>query len=138
LSGAYGKIFILSAGGFAASLIVFGLTRSIPLVAASWAINGMFFTANVIVAASLLQVIVPAIYIGRVTALRAVSSSVNQMSAAPLGALADGVGIARMVPTVAAFLTLLVLAPWVFVRAVRGLDDAARPKLAEATAPKTV
>jgi hypothetical protein len=57
------------------------------------------------------------------------------MSAAPLGALADGVGIARMVPTVAAFLTLLVLAPWVFVRAVRGLDDAARPKLAEATAP---
>jgi MFS family permease len=130
----YGKIFIVSSAGFAASLIVFGVTRSIPLVAASWAVNGMFFTANVIVAASLLQMIVPALYIGRVTALRAVSASVNQMSAAPLGALADGVGIARMVPTVAAFLTLIVLAPWAFVRSVRRLDDTARPKLAETAA----
>ncbi len=128
----YGRIFILSAGGFAASLIVFGLTRWMPLVAAAWAVNGTFFTANIIVAASLLQVIVPALYIGRVTALRAVSASVNQMSAAPLGALADGVGIAKMVPAVATLLMLVVLAPWALVRAVRGLDETARPELAEA------
>jgi MFS family permease len=131
LERAYGKIFILSAGGFAASLVVFGLTRSLPLVAASWAINGMFFTANIIVAASLLQMIVPALYIGRVTALRAVSASVNQMSAAPLGALADGVGISRMVPSVATFLMVLVLSPWAFSRAVRGLDETARPQVEE-------
>lgn len=119
-----GLITVLSGAGFAISLVVFSLTRSIPLAGAAWFVNGIFFTANMISSSALLQVIVAKEYMGRVMSLRTLSGAVNQLSAAPLGALADGIGIARMVPAVSTLLAVLILAPAALFRTVRHLDDA--------------
>ncbi|MDO8617119.1 MAG: MFS transporter [Dehalococcoidia bacterium] len=131
LSGQFGRIFVVSAVGFALSLIAFSLTRSLPLAALAWAVNGMFFTTNIIVSASLLQMIVPAAYMGRVMSLRTISGAFNQIAAAPLGAVADGVGIDRMVPAAALLLTLLIIAPSLAVPAVRALDENVKRRLQE-------
>ncbi len=129
-----GKIIVWSGVSFALTLIVFGMTRSIPLAAAAWCLNGTFFTANLITSASLLQVIVENQYMGRVMSLRSLSGAINQLSAAPLGAVADGVGMGNMVPAAAILLTLLIAAPALLVPAVRGLDKAERPEVVEAVA----
>jgi hypothetical protein len=55
-----------------------------------------------------------------------VSSAFNQLAAWPLGSLADGVGVERMVRGVATALTVLVLAAPAFSRAARTLDAEAR------------
>ena len=65
-------------------------------------------------------------YLGRVMSLRGLSSAVNQMAAAPLGAIADGVGIGRMVPAVASLLATVVLVPTALSRTVRTLDAEAQ------------
>ena len=116
-----GRAIIGSAFGFATTLIVFGLTRSLPLAAVAWCINGTFFSANMIVSTSLLQTIVENEYLGRVMSLRGISGAVNQMAAAPLGALADGVGIGVMVPSVATLLATLIVVPVALNRTVRTL-----------------
>jgi MFS family permease len=108
--------------GFGLSLVVFGLTRNIPLAAVAWALNGTFFTANMIASASLIQLVVQNAYMGRVTSLRALTSSLNQFSAAPLGAVGDVIGMSRMVPAVAGLLTVLVALPWLSNRSARELD----------------
>jgi len=115
------RTVLIGTTGFGLTLVVFGLTRNIPLAAAAWALNGTFFTANMIASASLIQLVVHNAYMGRVTSLRALSSSINQFSAAPLGALADFVGMSRMVPAVAGLLTVLVGGPWLFSRSAREL-----------------
>jgi MFS family permease len=127
-----GRIIVWSGTSFALTLVVFGLTRSIPLAAAAWFLNGTFFTANLIASASLLQVIVENQYMGRVMSLRSLSGAINQLSAAPLGAVADGVGMGNMVPAAAILLALLIAAPALLVPAVRRLDEAGRPELVEA------
>ena len=136
LDGHFGRLFIVSAAGFALSLVAFGLTRSIPVAALFWGLNGTFFTANIIVSSSLIQLIVHSSYLGRVMSLRSLSAALNQMAAAPLGAVADGIGMARMVPAAAALLTLLILAPAGLVPAVRSLDETAKVHLREAAAAR--
>lgn len=116
-----GRAIIGAAFGFAATLIVFGLTRSLPLAAIAWCINGTFFSANMIVSTSLLQMVVDNEYLGRVMSIRGISGAFNQLAAAPLGALADGVGIGVMVPSVATLLATLVVLPAVLNQTVRTL-----------------
>ncbi len=121
-----GRIIVGATTGFALTLVVFGLTRSLPLAAIAWSLNGTFFTANMIASTSLLQIIVENQYLGRVMSLRGISSAVNQMAAAPLGSLADGIGIGRMVPAVAALLAALVVVPTLLSPTVRTLDAEAQ------------
>jgi len=71
---------------------------------------------------------------GRVMSLRSLSGAINQLSAAPLGAVADGVGMGNMVLSAATLLTLLIAGPALLVPAVRGLDKAERPEIVEAVA----
>lgn len=127
-----GKIIVWGGTAFALTLVVFGLTRSIPVAAVAWCLNGTFFTANLITSASLLQTIVENQYMGRVMSLRSLSSAINQISAAPLGAVADGIGMGNMVPVAAGLLTLLIAGPALLVPAVRRLDDAQKPAVVEA------
>ncbi len=123
-SSKLGLITVLSGAGFALTLVAFSMTRSLTLAGAAWFINGTFYMANTIASSALLQVIVAKSYVGRVMSLRTLSGAFNQLSAAPLGALADGVGMTRMVPAVSALLTLLILGPALLVRTVRRLDEA--------------
>lgn len=117
-----GWTVVLAAAGFGLTLVLFGLTRSVPLAAVFWCLNGVCFTTNMIASTSLLQLIVEGEYLGRVMSLRMVSSAFNQLAAMPLGALADGIGIERMVPFVATALTVLVLGGPALSRTARTLD----------------
>jgi hypothetical protein len=116
-----GSLVLLSAGGFGLTLVVFGLTRSLPLAAAMWCLNGTFFTANMISSTSLLQVVVENQYMGRVMSLRLVSGALNQMAAAPLGAVGDAFGMGRMVPGAAGLLVALIVVIPLTVRSARDL-----------------
>jgi len=106
-----GPTVLVGSAGFALTLLVFGLTRDIRLAAIAWSLNGTFFSANMIASTSLLQVIVANQYIGRVTSLRTLSGALNQLTAAPLGAVGDAVGMSKLVPGIAALLAFLVIAP---------------------------
>ncbi|MBK8561179.1 MFS transporter [Candidatus Amarobacter glycogenicus] len=117
-----GWTVVLSAAAFGLSLVLFGMTRSVPIAAVFWCLNGACFTTNMISSASLLQMIVESAYVGRVMSLRMVSSAFNQLAAWPLGAVADGFGVERMVRGVAATLTVLVLAAPALSRTARSLD----------------
>lgn len=125
-----GKVVVVASTAFGLTLVAFGLTRSVPVAALFWCLNGTFFTANMIASTSLLQLLVANQYLGRVMSLRAVSSALNQFAAAPLGAIADTVGIGRMVPSVAALLAALILLPTAVFPAVRGLDASVRRRSA--------
>lgn len=124
-----GWTVIISSAAFGLSLVLFGMTRSVPIAAVFWALNGACFTTNMISSTSLLQLIVEAAYVGRVMSLRMISSAFNQLAAWPLGALADGVGVERMVRSVAMTLTVLVLAAPALSRTARTLDaEVGRPE----------
>jgi len=116
-----GRIVLVSGAGFGLTLVVFGLTRSLPLAATMWCLNGTFYTANMISSTSLLQVIVANAYMGRVMSLRLVSSALNQVAAAPLGAIGDAYGMGRMVPGAAGLLVVLVVAIPLLLRGARDL-----------------
>jgi len=130
-----GGIIIGATSGFALSLVFFSLTRSLPLAAIAWCLNGTFFSANMIASTSLLQMIVENQYLGRVMSLRGLSSAINQMAAAPLGALADAAGIGRMVPAAATLLAAVVLVPTALSRTVRTLDAEAQHAAESERAP---
>ncbi len=129
--GHLNRTVLIGTTGFGLTLIVFGLTRNIAIAALAWGLNGTFFTANMIASASLIQLVVHNAYMGRVTSLRTLSSSINQMSAAPLGALGDAIGMSKMVPAVAGLLVVLVGGPWLFSRSARELDRVRDADLAE-------
>lgn len=133
-----GKVVVYASTGFGLTLVAFGLTRSVPVAALFWCLNGTCFTANMIASTSLLQLLVSNEYLGRVMSLRAVSGALNQFAAAPLGAIADGVGIGRMVPAVAALLAMLIAVPSALSPAVRGLDRAVRRHVDDSTAEAAV
>jgi predicted MFS family arabinose efflux permease len=122
-----GWTVIGSAAAFGFTLVLFGFTRSIPVAAVFWGLNGAAFTTNMIASTSLLQMIVEAAYIGRVMSLRMISSAFNQLAAWPLGGIADGIGVERMVQGVATVLTVLVLGAPLISRTARTLDKEEPP-----------
>ncbi len=96
-----GRLFLISAIGFCGSLVLFSLTRSRPLVALSWALNGLTFSINQVVMTALVQVIVPNEIRGRTMGLMTISRSVSQLSALPIALLAQIVGMTTAIPVMA-------------------------------------
>lgn len=74
-----GSLVLISAAGFGLTLVVFGLTRWLPLAAAMWCLNGTFYSANMISSTSLLQLLVESAYGGRVMSLCQVSPHVSSL-----------------------------------------------------------
>jgi len=125
-----GPLVLLSALGFGMTLVVFGLTRWMPLAAAMWCLNGTFYTANMISTTSLVQLLVEGAYVGRVMSLRMVSGALNQIASAPLGALGDAVGMGTMVPATAALLAGIMVVVPLLVREARELRAPPEPRAA--------
>lgn len=96
-----GRLFVVSAFAFCGSLLLFSLTRSIPLVVVSWGLNGLTYSVNMIVMIAMIQIAVPNEIRGRVMGLTTVSRSVSQLSGLPLSAIAQVVGMSVMVPGMA-------------------------------------
>ena len=126
-----GSLVLVSAAGFGLTLVVFGLTRWLPLAAAMWCLNGTFYSANMISSTSLLQLLVDSAYVGRVMSLRQVSGALNQIASAPLGALGDAFGMGTMVPATAGLLVALVVAIPLLVRAAHDLQPPGKSPAAD-------
>lgn len=120
-----GQLFVLSSLGFSASLILYGLSRSLLLTAMSWLINGALSSATSTAALTIVQRSTTDTYRGRTMALLNLSRPLNFMAALPLGALADQIGITVMVPALAILSTFLVMMMAALVPVLRHLDRAA-------------
>ena len=96
-----GRLFLISAFAFCGSLVLFSLTRSIPLVTLAWALNGLSYSVNMIAMIAMIQIAVPNEIRGRIMGLTTVSRSVSQLSGLPLSLFAHAVGMAVMVPAMA-------------------------------------
>jgi MFS family permease len=118
-----GKIFIVSSIMFGASLILFGFTRSVPLAAASWFVNGICSSANNITSLAIIQGVIPNEVRGRVMGLLTLSRSLSMMAAAPLGVVAQLTSMAVMVPSMAVLCTVIVTGMAVLIPTLRRLDE---------------
>ena len=96
-----GRLFLISAFAFCGSLVLFSLTRSIPMVTLAWALNGLSYSVNMIAMIAMIQIAVPNEIRGRIMGLTTVSRSVSQLSGLPLSLFAHAVGMAVMVPAMA-------------------------------------
>lgn len=95
-----GKAFVVGSVAFGLSLVLFSLTRSLPIAGFAYLVNGAAWTAASISATTIVQLIVPNDMRGRVMSLFALHMALSQMNGATLGAVADGVGLeALMVGT---------------------------------------
>jgi predicted MFS family arabinose efflux permease len=95
-----GKAFVAGSVAFGLSLVLFSLTRSLPVAGFAYLVNGVAWTAASISATTIVQLIVPNDVRGRVMSLFALHMALSQMNGATLGAIADSVGLeALMVGT---------------------------------------
>lgn len=118
-----GRILVMGALIFALSLLLFGLTRALPVAAFAYVINGAAWTAATIASGAIIQSMVPNEIRGRVMSLFMINGALAQMNALLLGAVADVVGMEIMLPGAAILCSLLVFLLAVFVPTLRRLDD---------------
>ena len=116
-----GRLFLISAFAFCGSLILFSLTRSIPLITIAWGINGLTYSVNMIAMIAMIQIAVPNEIRGRVMGLTTVSRSVSQLSGLPLSIIAHTVGMAVMVPSMAIVCLAVCAAMFLLSPTLRGM-----------------
>jgi MFS family permease len=117
-----GRILIYGSLLFGLSFALFGLTRSIPLAAFAYLINGAAWTSASIASTAIIQSIVPNEVRGRIMSLFMLNGAVAQMNALVLGRVADAVGMELMLPGASLLCSLLVGALALLVPTLRRLD----------------
>jgi MFS family permease len=126
-----GKVLTSGAVAFGLSLLLFSLTRSLPVAGFAYLINGAAWTAAGISATSIVQVLVPNEVRGRVMSLFSLHFAFSQMNGATLGVVAAAVGLeALMVGTTllcTIVVVLLILAVPNLRRLDRQMDSVVRP-----------
>ena len=125
-----GRILVMGALMFALSLLLFGLTRSLPVAAFAYLLNGAAWTASSIASGAIIQSMVANEIRGRIMSLFMINGALAQMNALALGAVADVVGMEMMLPGAATLCTLLVFLLAVFVPTLRRLDEFVNAKRA--------
>jgi MFS family permease len=103
-----GRIFIISSVIFGLSLMLFGFTRSLPIAALAYVLNGMAMASAGISSIAIVQGIVPNEVRGRVMSLYGLNQSVAQLNGITLGAVAQVMGMAFLLPATAAVCTAIV------------------------------
>ena len=120
-----GKAFVIGAAAFGPSLLLFSLTRSLPVAGIAYLINGAAWTAAGISAASIVQLTVPNEVRGRVMSVFSLYFAFSQINGATLGATASAVGLETLMVGTTSLCTIVVL---VLILAVPGLRQLARDK----------
>jgi MFS family permease len=132
-----GKAFVGGSLAFGLSFVLFSFTRSLPVAALAYVINGAAWTAASISATAMVQVIVPNEVRGRVMSLFALHMAFSQMNGATLGAVADRVGLDVLMPAATILCTAVVALLVLAVPNLRRLDRRlAQPELAMAPESK--
>jgi MFS family permease len=105
-----GRIFMVSSIGFGLSLMAFGFARWLPLAALAYLLNGIAMAGSNISSISIVQSIVPNEVRGRVMSLYGLNQSVAQLNGFTLGAVAQVMGMAFLLPATTALCTVVVTA----------------------------
>lgn len=103
-----GRIFVISSVVFGMSLMLFGFTRSLPIAALAYVLNGMAMASAGISSIAIVQAIVPNEVRGRVMSLYGLNQSAAQLNGITLGAVAQVMGMAFLLPATAAVCTAIV------------------------------
>lgn len=114
-----GLLYLGSSAAFGASILIFGLVRSIPLVVAVDALAGGTQLVTQVSAVALLQSVVPNRFLGRVMGLVAMTSGVNQLNSITVGALGQAAGLELTVPLLGAVVLAASLLMWAAVPSLR-------------------
>jgi MFS family permease len=126
-----GKAFMIGAIAFGPSLVLFSLTRSLPVAGFAYLINGAAWTAAGISAASIVQLIVPNEVRGRVMSLFSLHFAFSQINGATLGAVAAAVGLEALMVGTTILCTIVVLVLMLAVPDLRRLARGKEPGRAE-------
>lgn len=129
-----GRIFIISSIGFGLSFVAFGFARWLPLVGFAYLLNGMAMAGSNVSSISIVQSIVPNEVRGRVMSLYGLNQSVAQLNGITLGAVAQVMGMAFLLPATTIVCTVVVVALVLTSPGLRRIDDA-EPAAAEPAAP---
>jgi MFS family permease len=117
-----GKAFVAGAIAFALSLVLFSLTRSLPIAGFAYLVNGAAWTAAGISATTIVQMLVPNDLRGRVMSLFTLHFAFSQMNGATLGLVADRVGLDALMLGTTTLCTLSVGLMVVLAPNLRHLD----------------
>jgi MFS family permease len=117
-----GKVFIAGALAFALSLLLFSLTRSLPVAGLAYLVNGAAWTSAGISATTIVQVLVPNDLRGRVMSLFTLHFAFSQMNGATLGLVADRIGLDALMLGTTTLCTLAVGLMVVLAPNLRHLD----------------
>ncbi|MDA0366471.1 MAG: MFS transporter [Chloroflexi bacterium] len=128
-----GRIFIISSIGFGLSFVAFGFARWLPLVGFAYLLNGMAMAGSNVSSISIVQSIVPNDVRGRVMSLYGLNQSVAQLNGITLGAVAQVMGMAFLLPATTIVCTVVVVALVLTSPGLRRIDAA--PVAAEPAAP---
>jgi len=131
-----GRIFIVSSLLFSLSLMLFGFTRSLPIAALAYVLNGMAMASSGISSIAIVQSIVPNEVRGRVMSLYGLNQSTAQLNGITLGAVAQVMGMAFLLPATAAVCTAIVAGLVLTSASLRRVDstlDADRREAAPST-----
>ncbi len=128
-----GKVLMIGALAFGPSLLLFSLTRSLPVAGFAYLINGAAWTAAGICATSIVQVIVPNEVRGRVMSLFSLHFAFAQMNGATLGAVAAVVGLETLMVGTTSLCTIVVVILVLAVPNLRQLDRRVEAAVSPAT-----
>lgn len=128
-----GRIFIVSSIGFGLSFVAFGFARWLPLVGLAYMLNGMAMAGSNVSSIAIVQSIVPNAVRGRVMSLYGLNQSVAQLNGITLGAVAQVMGMAFLLPATTLLCTVVVAALVLTAPGLRRID--ARPSGSEPAAP---
>jgi MFS family permease len=117
-----GKVLTSGAVAFGLSLLLFSLTRSLPVAGFAYLINGAAWTAAGISATSIVQVLVPNEVRGRVMSLFSLHFAFSQMNGATLGVVAAAVGLEALMVGTTLLCTIVVVLLILAVPNLRRLD----------------
>ena len=128
-----GRIFIVSSIAFGLSFMAFGFARWLPLVGLAYMANGMAMAGSNVSSIAIVQSIVPNDVRGRVMSLYGLNQSIAQLNGITLGAVAQLMGMAFLLPATTTLCTVVVAMLVLSAPALRRLD--ATPAVEPAAAP---
>ena len=117
-----GLLFLAASTTFGGGVLIFGLTRSLPLIALMNGVMGASGVVSQITSVAVIQRIVPRRYLGRIMSLVMMSFGLTQFNSITVGAVAQGIGLEATVPLAGVLCTLAALSVWLAVPRIRRTD----------------
>jgi MFS family permease len=117
-----GTVLVVGAVAFAFSLVLFSLTRSLPVAGFAYLINGAAWASAGISATTIVQMLVPNEIRGRVMSLFGLHFALSQINGATLGAVAETAGLETLMVGTTVSCAVVVTLMVSLLPMLRGID----------------